>query len=136
NVFIYEEHSSGIKSWTDSVLWSSSQILGDFLVYCELECSFPSSYNPVSAAAPTFDSSTNSLSKETERSLIGSLVDSYGLKEESLVKKTVSITVGSVSHHLASYDTVADVMNNKFTTPSKDPRFQHITPQPGLVEFQ
>jgi hypothetical protein len=94
-------------------------------------------YNPASAAASTFDSpSANSLSKETERSLIGSLIDSYGFKEEGLVKKTVSVTVGGVSHHLVSYYTVADVMNNKFTTPSKDPRFQHITPRPDLITKQ
>lgn len=165
NVFIYEEHSSGIKRWTDGVPWSPSRILGNFLVYRELERPFPpgekkramkrskrspginkpesfgsgisNGYNPVSAAVSTFDSSsTNSLSKETERSLIGSLVDSYGFKEEGLVKKTVSVTVGGVSHHLVSYYTVADVMNNKFTTPSKDPRFQHITPRPDLVTKQ
>lgn len=167
NVFIYEEHSSGIKRWTDGVPWSPSRILGNFLVYRELERPFPpgekkramkrskrspgiskpdpfgassamsTGYNAASAAAATFESQNpNSLSKETERSLIGSLVDSYGFKEEGLVKKTVSVTVGGVSHHLVSYYTVADVMNNKFTTPSKDPRFQHITPRPDLVTKQ
>ncbi|KAK0100101.1 hypothetical protein ONS95_013087 [Cadophora gregata] len=166
NVFIYEEHSSGIKRWTDGVPWSPSRILGNFLVYRELERPFPpgekkramkrskrspgiskpepfggsgmsNGYNPASAATSTFDpQNPNSLSKETERSLIGSLVDSYGFKEEGLVKKTVSVTVGGVSHHLVSYYTVADVMNNKFTTPSKDPRFQHITPRPDLITKQ
>jgi hypothetical protein len=33
NVFIYEEHASGIKGWTDGVSWSSSHISGDFLIY-------------------------------------------------------------------------------------------------------
>ncbi|KAJ5033510.1 uncharacterized protein L3040_008625 [Drepanopeziza brunnea f. sp. 'multigermtubi'] len=167
NVFIYEEHSSGIKRWTDGVPWSPSRILGNFLVYRELERPFPpgekkramkrskrspgiskpdpigsshgmsTGYSPASAAAANFDSQNpNSLSKETERSLIGSLVDSYGFKEEGLVKKTVSVTVGGVSHHLVSYYTVADVMNSKFTTPSKDPRFQHITPRPDLITKQ
>jgi hypothetical protein len=169
NVFIYEEHSSGIKRWTDGVPWSPSRILGNFLVYRELERPFPpgekkramkrskrspgiskgpepygglsngmsSGYNAASVAASTFDSpSSGSLSKETERSLIGSLVDSYGFRDEGLVKKTVSVTVRGVSHHLVSYYTVADVMNNKFTTPSKDPRFQHITPRPDLVTKQ
>lgn len=41
NVFIYEEHSSGIKRWTDGVPWSPSRILGNFLVYRELERPFP-----------------------------------------------------------------------------------------------
>ncbi|KAH8799019.1 Gti1/Pac2 family protein [Hyaloscypha sp. PMI_1271] len=168
NVFIYEEHSSGIKRWTDGVPWSPSRILGNFLVYRELERPFPpgekkramkrskrspgigkqepygssnnsmsGGYSTASAAASSFDAPTaSSLSKETERSLIGSLVDSYGFKEEGLVKKTVSVTVGGVSHHLVSYYTVADVMNNKFTTPSKDPRFQHVTPRADLITKQ
>jgi Gti1/Pac2 family transcription factor len=168
NVFIYEEHSSGIKRWTDGVPWSPSRILGNFLVYRELERPFPpgekkramkrskrspgiskqeqfgssntsmsGGYSSASAVASSFDTpTTTSLSKETERSLIGSLVDSYGFKEEGLVKKTVSVTVGGVSHHLVSYYTVADVMNNKFTTPSKDPRFQHVTPRADLITKQ
>lgn len=168
NVFIYEEHSSGIKRWTDGVPWSPSRILGNFLVYRELERPFPpgekkramkrskrspgiskqdpfgssnngmgGGFNAASAAASSFDApSATSLSKETERSLIGSLVDSYGFKEEGLVKKTVSVTVGGVSHHLVSYYTVADVMNSKFTTPSKDPRFQHVTPRADLITKQ
>lgn len=164
NVFIYEEHSSGIKRWTDGVPWSPSRILGNFLVYRELERPFPpgekkramkrskrspgiskatepygssSSYGTATAVNSYLDSSSsNSLSKETERSLIGSLVDSYGFKEEGLVKKTVSVTVGGVSHHLVSYYTVADVMNNKFSTPTKDPRFSHITPRADLVTKQ
>ena len=41
NVFIYEEHSSGIKRWTDGVPWSPSRILGNFLVYRELERPVP-----------------------------------------------------------------------------------------------
>src|SRR5450755_171381 len=40
-VFIYEENASGIKRWTDGVPWSPSRILGNFLVYRELERPFP-----------------------------------------------------------------------------------------------
>jgi hypothetical protein len=87
-------------------------------------------YNAASAAASTFDSANSgSLSKETKRSL-------NEFKEEGLVKKTVSVTVEGVSHHLVSYYTVADVMNNKFITPTKDPKFQHVTPQPDLITKQ
>ncbi|PMD41733.1 hypothetical protein L207DRAFT_426418, partial [Hyaloscypha variabilis F] len=139
NVFIYEEHSSCIKRWTDGVPWSPSRILGNFLVYRELERPFPrgekrtmkgSKRSPGISKRETFGGSNN------ERSLIGSLVESYGFKDEGLVKKTLSVTVGGVSHHLVSYYTVADVMNDKFTTPSKDPRFQHITPRPDLITKQ
>ncbi|KAL7755579.1 hypothetical protein ACKLNR_014677 [Fusarium oxysporum f. sp. zingiberi] len=41
NVFIYEEHASGIKHWIDSVSWSPSRILGNCLRYQELEKPFP-----------------------------------------------------------------------------------------------
>jgi hypothetical protein len=168
NVFIYEEHSSGIKRWTDGVPWSPSRILGNFLVYREMERPFPpgekkramkrskrspgiskqepfgssndgmnGGFTATPATTSSFDApSASSLSKETERSLIGSLVDSYGFKEEGLVKKTVSVTIGGVSHHLVSYYTVADVMNNKFTTPSKDLRFQRVTPRADLITKQ
>lgn len=41
NVFIYEENASGIKRWTDGVTWSPSRIMGNFLVYRELDEPFP-----------------------------------------------------------------------------------------------
>jgi hypothetical protein len=164
NVFIYEENSSGIKRWTDGIPWSPSRILGNFLVYRQLERPFPPgekkramkrskmgtgidqesytdlrsrisiSYDPASTSNDP--STLGAISKETERSLIGSLVDSYGFKDDGLVKKTVSVTIGGVSHHLVSYYTVADIMNNKFSTPSKDSRFQHISPRPDLISNQ
>ncbi len=40
NAFIYEEHSSGIKRWTDGYNWSPSRILNNFLIYRELEKAF------------------------------------------------------------------------------------------------
>ena len=164
NIFIYEEHSSGIKRWTDGIPWSPSRIMGNFLVYRELQQPFPigekkralkrtkpaaigkrNEYtmprnriiNSYGAAASSLDvSSSNVLSKERERSLIGSLVDSYGFKEGGLVKKTISVTIGDVSHHLVSYYTIADMMNNNFTTPSTDPKLRLIIPRLDLSTKQ
>jgi hypothetical protein len=31
-VFVFDEHESGIKRWTDTLVWSPSRILGNFLV--------------------------------------------------------------------------------------------------------
>lgn len=31
-VFVFDEHESGIKRWTDGLSWSPSRILGNFLV--------------------------------------------------------------------------------------------------------
>ncbi|KIN03295.1 hypothetical protein OIDMADRAFT_78993, partial [Oidiodendron maius Zn] len=136
NVFIYAEHSSGIKRWTDGVTWSPSRTLGNFFVYRELERPFPHGEKKRTMKRTTRSPGISDAGKEAERSLIGSLVDSYGFIEDGMVKKTISMTVGGVSHHLVSYYTIADVMNKKFITPSKDPRFQYITPRPGIITKQ
>ncbi|WVQ76475.1 hypothetical protein IAR50_006143 [Cryptococcus sp. DSM 104548] len=36
-VFVFDEHESGIKRWTDGLVWSPSRILGNFLVYRETD---------------------------------------------------------------------------------------------------
>lgn len=162
NVFIYEEFSSGIKRWTDGVPWSPSRILGNFLVYRELERPFPpgekkramkrnkrspgiSKADPYPSRGPlttlsngyaTATAFVGQNAKETERSLIGSLVDSYGFKEEGLVKKTISVTVNGVSHHLVSYYSVNDVMQKKLPNPSQDQRFAHTVPRQELITKQ
>ncbi|KAJ7119007.1 gluconate transport inducer 1/Pac2, partial [Mycena epipterygia] len=33
SVFVYYEHESGMKRWTDGFTWSKSRIRGDFFVY-------------------------------------------------------------------------------------------------------
>src|SRR5277367_1329152 len=37
NIFVFDDQSSGIRRWTDGVAWSPSRILGNFLVYRQLE---------------------------------------------------------------------------------------------------
>ena len=41
SVFVFDEQESGIKRWTDGRLWSPSRILGNFLIYRELEKKIP-----------------------------------------------------------------------------------------------
>lgn len=169
NIFIYEENASGIKRWTDGVAWSPSRILGNFLIYRELDKPFPpgekkraikrkrsslpgdgfqrqdsdSQENadmqrpitppepPVNAdAKPGLPSSEQD--KELERSLIGSLVDSYGFRADGLVKKTMSISINGISHHMVSYYKVDDVKHNALARPLQDPRLQHISVRPEL----
>ncbi|XHF96823.1 hypothetical protein AWENTII_000439 [Aspergillus wentii] len=166
SVFIYEENSSGIKRWTDGVTWSPSRILGNFLVYRELEKPFPpgekkramkkanrrpvpstrpgepyprqeatpSAYSPSSTASgPYGDRSHQS---EVERALVGSLVDSYGFKDSGLVKKTMSVTVSGVTHHLVSYYSVEDVMRGALNPPSMVESLRYIRPRAELTQKQ
>ncbi|PHH85016.1 hypothetical protein CDD83_1032 [Cordyceps sp. RAO-2017] len=155
SVFIYEEHASGIKRWTDGVSWSPSRILGNFLIYRELEKPFPPGEKKRAlkkkkcpaggitkhdgAARPSvgnYASSGIEVGKDTERSLIGSLIDSYPFKTDGLVKKTISITYRGVPHHLVSYYSVEDVMSGRLITPSKDPRLRDIVPRLELMTSQ
>jgi Gti1/Pac2 family transcription factor len=169
SIFIYEENASGIKRWTDGVAWSPSRILGNFLIYRELEKPFPPgekkraikrkrtslpgepyprrdsdendsgelttpltppSPNPTGDAKAEVPSSDQD--KELERSLIGSLVDSYGFRPDGLVKKTMSVSVNGISHHMVSYYKVDDVKNSLLPRPLSDPRLQNISVRPEL----
>ncbi|EGP84889.1 uncharacterized protein MYCGRDRAFT_46572, partial [Zymoseptoria tritici IPO323] len=143
SIFIYEENASGIKRWTDGVAWSPSRILGNFLIYRELEKPFPPGEKKRAMKRkrtsipgepyPRRDSDENEAPpEELERSLIGSLVDSYGFRPEGLVKKTMSISVNGISHHMVSYYKVDDVKNNLLPRPLSDPRLQNISVRPEL----
>lgn len=163
SVFIYEENASGIKRWTDGVTWSPSRILGNFLVYRELDKPFPPGekkramkkphrrpsrpgepyprpdqrHPDYSASSPTSAFGNNERQPtDAERQLIGSLIDSYGFKINGLVKKTMSVTVQGVTHHLVSYYNVEDVMQGNLRTPSQTENLQYIRPRPELTTKQ
>jgi hypothetical protein len=70
--------------------------------------------------------------KELERYLVGSLVDSYGFRAHGLVKKTMSISINGISHHMVSYYRVDDVKHNLLARPLQDPRLQQISVRPEL----
>jgi Gti1/Pac2 family transcription factor len=166
-VFIYEENASGIKRWTDGVTWSPSRILGNFLVYRELDKPFPPGEkkramkknqrrpsrpgepypSPLATenGQPAYVASGGGAGNggggdrtpsEVERQLIGSLIDSYGFKADGLVKKTMSVTVQGVTHHLVSYYNVHDVIGNVLRTPSQTENLQYIRPRPELTSKQ
>ncbi|KAL1964228.1 hypothetical protein VTN77DRAFT_7186 [Rasamsonia byssochlamydoides] len=166
SVFIYEENSSGIKRWTDGVTWSPSRILGNFLVYRELDKPFPpgekkramkkgsrrpgqstrpgepyprpdsngQSYSPTTNSSGPFGDRTPQ--SEVERALVGSLVDSYGFKDSGLVKKTMSVTVSGVTHHLVSYYSVEDVLKGVLSPPSMVESLRYIRPRAELTSKQ
>lgn len=167
SIFIYEENSSGIKRWTDGVTWSPSRILGNFLVYRELDKPFPpgekkramkkGTRRPVQPARPgepyprpesngqsyslttptpsTFGGDRSQQS-DVERALVGSLVDSYGFKDSGLVKKTMSVTVSGVTHHLVSYYSVEDVVKGILTSPTMTDQLRFIRPRAELTSKQ
>lgn len=161
-VYVYEEHSSGMKRWTDGTTWSPSRIMNNFLIYRQLDTPFPpgekkraakKAKKPNSAikdeaagADPSADGnyaqtdaqhSTSEMDlAEQKRMVYGSLIDSYNFKEGGLVKKTISITYRGVTHHLVSYYTAEDVVANRLMTPTSDPNLRWIVPRTELLISQ
>jgi hypothetical protein len=161
-VFVFVEQLSGIKRWTDGLNWSPSRVLGNFLIYRELEKPFPrgekkkviqmnkshrvskSSASPsssvnmgaVAAAGMAMNSSKDQFNSEAYRSIVGSLVDSYPFKDGGLMKKTVSINHNGVLHHLVSYYRVEDAKSGHLQTPSQSLLLRSIVPRQDLIQSQ
>ncbi|KAI5806941.1 Gti1/Pac2 family-domain-containing protein [Geopyxis carbonaria] len=145
NIFIYCENNSSIKRWTDGVTWSPSRIMGNFLIYRELNKGFPPGEKKRAAKKrrPEDGADANTaplpdlnMTKEQERSLIGSLLDSYDFKLEGLVKKTISVKHGGNTFHLVSYYTPRHAATGFLTTPSNMPQFKDLDILPELLTNQ
>ena len=153
----------GIKRWTDGLVWSPSRILGNFLIYRELDKrasgsgkrgSISASNNNItngnsndarqrSFSADHGTSSTvaaaggvMSIDRNRERQLVGSLSDSYKFRKDGLIKKTMSIVVNGVSQHLISYYHPQDVLNNRLRIPSSVPELASLEISPELLVRQ
>ncbi len=70
--------------------------------------------------------------KDANRGLVGSLVDSYEFKENGLLKKTMTVTVNHVQHHLVSYYSLEDAKHN-LRTPRDDPHLKDLRIRESLL---
>lgn len=112
SVFVFDEDESGIKRWTDGFFWSPSRILGNFLLYRETEKrgaghrSTRAERDPTAESGesgqyngdgiksegqtlsrPKSESSRLGIDRHRERSLVGSLTNSYKFKPGGMMKK-------------------------------------------------
>lgn len=116
SVFVFDEDESGIKRWTDGFFWSPSRILGNFLLYRETEKKGQGHKGPKNAAhegqqdpepsqtqfaiegakvtegsqalsRPRSESNRLGIDRHRERSLVGSLTNSYKFKSGGMMKK-------------------------------------------------
>ncbi|KAL3954440.1 hypothetical protein ACCO45_010003 [Purpureocillium lilacinum] len=150
SIFIYQESATGIKRWTDGKSWSPSRILGNFLIYREMDKPFPPGQKKRAMkrlASGSLGGLTNSngrlhsdngdfpshASKQARhlRLIIGSLVDSFSFKENGLVKKTISIKYHNVSHRIISYYSVEDVIQGKLLRHLGTRDFEILFPVPS-----
>ncbi|KAG9225652.1 hypothetical protein CCMSSC00406_0007509 [Pleurotus cornucopiae] len=155
SVFVFDEDESGIKRWTDGFFWSPSRILGNFLLYRETEkkgaghrgraaaeeVNDESQYNVEgvkvegqSLSRPKSDVSHLGVDRQRERTLVGSLTNSYKFKPNGLMKKTFSLTIEGVAQHLISYYRVEDVENGRLRSPSSLPELASLDISPEYLD--
>ncbi|CAL8583173.1 Global transcription regulator sge1 [Xanthoria parietina] len=89
---------------------------------------YSSSFSPESPGLK----SDEGADKDGDRGLVGSLVDSYEFKEKGLLKKTMTVTIKGVQHHLVSYYSLEDA-KHKLKTPRDDDQIRHMSLRPELV---
>ena len=82
-------------------------------------------FSPVSPVTPGMKGEDGEMVKDPDRCLLGSLVDSYEFKENGLLKKTMTVVINNVQHHLVSYYSLEDAKYN-LETPREDPRLRDI----------
>jgi len=102
SVFVFDEDESGIKRWTDGFYWSPSRILGNFLLYRETDKRGAGSrsakerevferdntmHGDGALSRPKSLSGHLGVSKQRERTLVGSLTNIYKFKQDGLMKK-------------------------------------------------
>ncbi|XP_006456472.1 hypothetical protein AGABI2DRAFT_181086 [Agaricus bisporus var. bisporus H97] len=148
SVFVFDEDESGIKRWTDGFFWSPSRILGNFLLYRETDkkgsnqrngkevepVEFDSSKADGTLSRPKTDPGHPGVDKHRERTLVGSLTNSYKFKPDGLMKKTFSLTIGGVAQHLISYYKVEDVESGRLRPPSSLPELASLEISPEYLD--
>ncbi|OWZ79134.1 cAMP-independent regulatory protein [Cryptococcus neoformans Bt85] len=85
-VFVFDEHESGIKRWTDGLVWSPSRILNNFLVYRETDkrsANAKNSGSPTTQTSPQNSSSALSKSVGSSRSDAQSDISSNNVGSDS-----------------------------------------------------
>ncbi|KAJ9634918.1 Gluconate transport-inducing protein required for gluconate-H+ symport [Coniosporium tulheliwenetii] len=130
SVFVYEDNASGIKRWTDGIIWSPSRIMGNFLIYRQLNQPFDAGEKKRTLKRRRTDIGTtdgianldlsprlmhrgyntmmSQMVTEEDRKFIGSLTDSYDFKKGGLVKKTTAVKYQNATHHVVNYYSLDD----------------------------
>lgn len=142
-IFCFDERESGIKRWTDGLVWSPSRILGNFLIYRELQDKklMRSPYSTDSNMILDKQTTRNNggyviapdlLRRQQEKALVGSLKTSFKFKRNGLIKKSMSLIVDGVQQHIISYYSKEDVLSKKLRTPSSLVELSSLEVSPGL----
>ncbi|KAJ7803028.1 Gti1/Pac2 family-domain-containing protein [Mycena leptocephala] len=139
-VFVFNVEESGIKRWTDGLLWSPSRIVGNFLVYREIN----ERTNSRGSHKKLYSIEQPSLALSVRPSSLGRLHNALTavvgiqtseqetFKPNGLIKKTVTVTIERSDLHLISYYTSADQHSGKLKRPTSRPDIMNLPMDPRL----
>ncbi|KAJ7173952.1 Gti1/Pac2 family-domain-containing protein [Mycena crocata] len=139
-VFVFSVEESGIKRWTDGLLWSPSRIVGNFLVYREIN-ERTNSRGSHKKLYPTDEPSRvmpvrpSSLARlHNALTAIAAIQGSeHGtFKPNGLIKKTITVTIEGSDLHLISYYTSSDQHSGKLKRPTSRPDIMGLPMDPRL----
>ncbi|KAF9460341.1 Gti1/Pac2 family-domain-containing protein [Collybia nuda] len=142
-VFIFSVDESGIKRWTDGLLWSPSRIVGNFLVYREInertssrgsQRKLPYPGDSPSRGFSSYRGSPDHLQnafKSASQALHGPS-DQGTFKADGLIKKTITVTIDGSDLHLISYYTSEDIRSGKLKRPTHRPDIMSLYMPPQI----
>ncbi|KAJ7284393.1 Gti1/Pac2 family-domain-containing protein [Mycena rebaudengoi] len=119
-VFVFSVEESGIKRWTDGLLWSPSRIVGNFLVYREIN------------ERTNSRGSHKKLYPTDEQSRVMPTSEHGTFKPNGLIKKTITVTIEGSDLHLISYYTSSDQHSGKLKRPTSRPDIMNLPMDPRL----
>ncbi|KAJ7850728.1 Gti1/Pac2 family-domain-containing protein, partial [Mycena leptocephala] len=139
-VFVFIVEESGIKRWTDGLVWSTSSIESNFFVYREINERTKSrgshkklySTNEPSRALSVCPSSLPRLHYALTAVAGIQTSEKETLKPNGLIKKTITVRIEGSELHLISYCTLADQDTGKFKRPTSRPDIMNLPMDPRL----
>ncbi|CAG8552772.1 5753_t:CDS:2 [Funneliformis caledonium] len=99
SIYVYDERESGIKRWTDGKYWSPSRIVGDFLVYQELEIRIPH--------IKSYDKLDDNLKQRIKDENLKFHISNKGTfihRKDGLSKKTITVKLNEAFQHMVIYE--------------------------------
>ncbi|KAJ7934129.1 Gti1/Pac2 family-domain-containing protein [Mycena leptocephala] len=137
-VFVSDVEESKIKRWTDGLVWSESRIVGNFLVYRELNERTNSRGSHKKLYPKGEPSRALSVRPNSQARFHNALIAISGLqtseygtfKPNGLIKKTITVTIEGSDLHLISYYTSADQHSGKLKRPTSRPDIMSLPMDP------
>ncbi|XP_006458985.1 hypothetical protein AGABI2DRAFT_191073 [Agaricus bisporus var. bisporus H97] len=141
-VFVFSVEESGIKRWTDGLLWSPSRIVGNFLVYREIN-ERSSSRSGHKKPYPPEDPSSRSVTRRNSPDQLAykglsnghSSGDQGTFKPNGLIKKTITVTIEGSDLHLISYYTSDDIRSGALKRPTARPDIMNLSMPPHIFRL-